>query len=147
MQKEPSRHAKKYSKSLDDLHGEFYHWFSDFEKIDKTLQLVSCPLPQDPETAPQELQLELIDLQPDSILKERFNSVQRDDFYASLSEATVFKHSEDGTEDAGVVWPTCVCEQAFSVMNINKGRHRSQLTDEHLRICPENCHNQTDTRL
>jgi len=27
---------------------------------------------------------------------------------------------------------TYVCEQTFSVMNINKTRHRAQLTDEHL---------------
>ena len=31
-QKEPTRHAKKYSKSLDILHEEFCRWFSDFEK-------------------------------------------------------------------------------------------------------------------
>ncbi|XP_069571869.1 general transcription factor II-I repeat domain-containing protein 2A-like, partial [Brachyistius frenatus] len=34
---------KTYRKSLDDLHGEFCHRFSDFGKIDKSLQLVSCP--------------------------------------------------------------------------------------------------------
>ena len=35
---------------------------------------------QDPETAQQELQLELIDLQSDSVLKKKFNSVKLDDF-------------------------------------------------------------------
>ena len=56
--------------------------------ISKTLslQLVSCPLSQDP--VPQELQLELIDLQSDSVLKEKFNSVKLNDFYASLNRAT-----------------------------------------------------------
>ena len=49
-------------------------------KKDKTIQLVSCPLSQDPETAPQELQLELINLQSDSVLKEMFNSIKLDDF-------------------------------------------------------------------
>ncbi|XP_014670819.1 PREDICTED: general transcription factor II-I repeat domain-containing protein 2-like [Priapulus caudatus] len=88
MQEEAPRNAKKYSKSLEDLHGEFCRRFSDFEKIEQSLQLVSCPLSQDPETAPEELQLELIDLQSDSVLKEKFNSVKLNDFYASLNRAT-----------------------------------------------------------
>ena len=28
---------------------------------------------------------------------------------------------------------TCVCKQTFSVMTINKSRHRSKLTDQHLK--------------
>ncbi|KAL7857346.1 hypothetical protein SRHO_G00162450 [Serrasalmus rhombeus] len=43
------------------------------------------PEQEDPETAPQELQLELIDLQCDTVLKEKFNSLKLDEFYASLS--------------------------------------------------------------
>lgn len=60
--KEAPQHVKKYGKSLDDLHEEFCRRFCDFGKIDRALQLVSCPFSQDPETVPQELQLELIDL-------------------------------------------------------------------------------------
>ncbi|XP_067950552.1 general transcription factor II-I repeat domain-containing protein 2-like [Watersipora subatra] len=86
--------VKKYSESLDALHGEFCRQFSDFEKIDKSLQLVACPLSQDPETAPEELQLELIDFQSDPVLKEKFNSLKLNDFYASLNEAAFRK---DGT--------------------------------------------------
>lgn len=70
------------------LHREFCRWFSDFENIDKSLQLVSCPLSQDSETAQQELQMELIYLQCDSVLREKFNSLKLDEFYASLSTAT-----------------------------------------------------------
>ncbi|KAA8579610.1 hypothetical protein FQN60_006703 [Etheostoma spectabile] len=43
-QRVATRNAKKYSQLLDDLHREFCRRFSDFEKIDKFLQLVSCPL-------------------------------------------------------------------------------------------------------
>ncbi|KAK7881164.1 hypothetical protein WMY93_029573 [Mugilogobius chulae] len=39
---------------LDDLGDEFNRRFSDFEKIEKSLQLVAFPFSQDPETAPQE---------------------------------------------------------------------------------------------
>ncbi|KAK7134480.1 hypothetical protein R3I93_017791 [Phoxinus phoxinus] len=131
--KEASQHAKKYSKSLDVLHREFCRRFSDFEKIEKSLQLVSCPLSLDSETAPQELQLELIDLQCDSVLKERFDSLNVDEFYASLNE-TKFPNIRKLAQKMLVLFgSTYVCEQTFSVMNINKTRHRSQLTDDHLR--------------
>uniref|UniRef100_A0A3Q3X0I4 Uncharacterized protein n=1 Tax=Mola mola TaxID=94237 RepID=A0A3Q3X0I4_MOLML len=75
--KEAPRHVKKYRKSLDDLHGELYRRFSDFGKIDKSLWLVSCPFTQDPETAPQELQLELIDLQCNTASAAKFPNIQK----------------------------------------------------------------------
>jgi hypothetical protein len=132
MQKEATRNAQKYSKSLDDLHGEFCRRFCDFEKIEKSLQLVSCPLSRDPETAPQELQLELIDLQSDSVLKEKFNSLKLNDFYASLNEATFPNLRKMAQKMLTLFGSTYVCEQTFSIMNINKARHRSKLTDQHL---------------
>lgn len=131
--KQAPRHVKKYRKSLDDLHGEFCRRFSDFEKIDKSLQLISCPFTQDPETVPEELQLELIDLQCDTVLKEKFNSVKLDEFYASLSSAK-FPNIQKIAQSMLVLFgSTYVCEQTFSVMNTNKAPHRSQLSDEHLR--------------
>ena len=126
MQVEATQNAKKYSKSLEDLHGEFCHQFSDFKKIGKSLQLVSCPLSQDPETAKPELQLELIDLQSDSVTKEKF-SLKLNDFYASLNEA-IFPNLRRTAQKMLVLFgSTYVCEQTFSVMNINKSRHRSKV--------------------
>ena len=132
MQKEATRNAQKYSKSLDDLHGEFCRRFCDFEKIEKSLQLVSCPLSRDPETAPQELQLEPIDLQSDSVSKEKFNSLKLNDFYASLNEATFPNLRRMAQKMLTLFGSTYVCEQTFSITNINKARHRSKLTDQHL---------------
>nr|KAF6360044.1 hypothetical protein mMyoMyo1_011002 [Myotis myotis] len=132
-QKETIQNVKKYSKSLDDLHAEFCRRFSDVEKIDQSLQLVACPLPQNPETAPEEVQLELIDLQSDFVLKEKFSSLELRDFYASLNEATFPNIRRMAQKILVLFGSTYVCEQTFSVMNINKAPHRSSLTDEHLR--------------
>ncbi|XP_053192732.1 general transcription factor II-I repeat domain-containing protein 2A-like, partial [Scomber japonicus] len=111
MQKEAPRNTKKYSKSLDDLHREFCH----------------------PEAAPQMLQLELIDLQSDSVLKEKFNSLKLNDFYASLDEAKFRNLRRTAQKMLALFGSTYMCEQTFSLMNINKTRHRSKLTDQHLR--------------
>lgn len=75
--KETPQHVEKYRKSLDDLQEEFCRWFCDFGKIDRALQLVLCLFSQDPETVPQELQMELIDLRGD-----KFNSLKLDEFHA-----------------------------------------------------------------
>lgn len=48
---------------------------------------------KDPETVPEELQLEPIDRQYDTDMKEESTSVKLDGFYASLTAA---KHPEDG---------------------------------------------------
>ncbi|CAM5151232.1 unnamed protein product [Eretmochelys imbricata] len=123
---------ENYSKILSDLHGEFSHQFSDFEKTKKTLELVSCPLSLHYKKAPQELQLELIDLQCDSTLKEKYNSEKLEEFYASLSE-TKFPNIRKVTQKILVLFSsTYVCEQIFSLLNYNKSRYRSQLTDQHL---------------
>uniref|UniRef100_A0A8C8RUL4 Uncharacterized protein n=1 Tax=Pelusios castaneus TaxID=367368 RepID=A0A8C8RUL4_9SAUR len=132
-QKEAIQNVNKYSKSLNNLHEEFCRRFSDFEKIEKSLQLVACPLSQDPETAPQEVQLELIDLQSDAVLKENFHSLALKEFYSSLNEATFPNLWGMAQKMLALFGSTYVCEQTFSVMNINKSRHRSQLTDQHLR--------------
>uniref|UniRef100_A0A8C8R4R6 Uncharacterized protein n=1 Tax=Pelusios castaneus TaxID=367368 RepID=A0A8C8R4R6_9SAUR len=119
-QKEAIQNVNKYSKSLNDLHEEFCRRFSDFEKIEKSLQLVA-------------LQLELIDLQSDAILKENFHSLALKEFYSSLNEATFPNLRGMAQKMLAFFGSTYVCEQTFSVMNINKSRHRSQLTDQHLR--------------
>lgn len=124
---------KKYRKSLDELHEEFCCRFCDFGKIDRALQLVSCPFSQDPETVPQELQLELIDLQCDMVLKDKFNSLKLDEFYASLSAAKFPNIRRMAQRMLVLFGSTYVCEQTFSVMNTNKAPHRSQMSDEHLR--------------
>ncbi|XP_059845272.1 general transcription factor II-I repeat domain-containing protein 2-like [Hypanus sabinus] len=130
---EAGTNLKKYCESLDALHREFCRRFSDFEKIDKSLQLVACPLSQDPKTAPEELQLELIDLQSDPVLKEKFNSLKLNDFYASLGKEVFPNLRRTAQKMLALFGSTYLCEQVFSVMNINKACHRSKLTDQHLR--------------
>ena len=75
--KEVRKHANKCSKLLDDLHHEFCRRFLDFEKL---CQIVSSPLSQVAVTALTELQLGLIDLQSDYLLKEEFEALKLNDF-------------------------------------------------------------------
>ena len=62
----------KYSAITQDLHSEFQRRFQGFKAIGKPLSLISQPFNFDVQEAPIEIQLELIDLQSNNILKENF---------------------------------------------------------------------------
>lgn len=67
------------------------------------------------------------------MLKEKFNSLKLNDFYASVDEAMFPNLRRMAQNMLALFGSTYVCEQTFSLMNINKARHRSKLTDQ-LRI-------------
>ncbi len=77
---------ERYSSTLINLHAEFCRRSTDFAKIESALELVSCPLSFDSEKAPPNTQLELIDMQCDSTLKEKFQTGPVNQFYASLGD-------------------------------------------------------------
>ena len=64
-------------------------------------------------------------LQFDSVFKEKFNSLKQNDFYASLNEATFPNLRRTAQKMLVLFGSTYVCEQTFSVMNINKSRQES----------------------
>ena len=84
MMKVAPKYANKYSKSLNDLHHEFCHRFVDFEKLQKSFQIISAPLSQVTATASQQVQLELINFQSDHVLKEKFKTLKLNEFYAGI---------------------------------------------------------------
>ena len=63
---------KKYEAMFSDLHNEFTRRFEDFQIIYSDLQLVSLPFTFNVNDAQPCIQLELIDLQSSSILKNKF---------------------------------------------------------------------------
>ncbi|KAI7802668.1 putative general transcription factor II-I repeat domain-containing protein 2-like [Triplophysa rosa] len=125
-------HIERYSSTLSDLHAEFSRRFTDFAKIETELEHVSCPLSFDSENAPPDTQLELIDIQCDITLKEKFQTTPVIQFYASLDEnkfPNIKKHAQRMLVLFG---STYVCEQTYSIMNYNKAHCRSNLTNSHL---------------
>ena len=131
--KEAFKHANKYSKSLNDLHHEFCPRFLDFEKVQKSFQIVSALLSQVAATAPQEVQLELIDLQNDYVLKKKFKTLKLNEFYASPSHTRFPEIRKMAQKMLVLFGSSYICEQTFSQMNFNKSKHRSQLTDAHFK--------------
>ena len=75
-------HLRRYSSMLGALHGEFVRRFEDFQTVDSEMHMISSPFTCSVDNAPSDVQLELIDLQSDTLLSERFKSVSLLDFYS-----------------------------------------------------------------
>ena len=94
--------------------------------------ILSSPFTADFEKVPDVVQLELIDLQCDSTLKEKFQSESIDTFYASLNASKFVNLRKMAMKLRSLFGSTYICEQTFSIMNINKTKLHSNLTDVHL---------------
>ena len=70
---------------ISALDNEFGRRFADFQKLASEFDILSSPFTTDFKKAPDGVQLELIDLQCDSTLKEKFQSESIDKFYALLN--------------------------------------------------------------
>uniref|UniRef100_A0AAY5KZX0 HAT C-terminal dimerisation domain-containing protein n=1 Tax=Esox lucius TaxID=8010 RepID=A0AAY5KZX0_ESOLU len=96
------------------------------------MHMVSSPFNCSVDNAPSDVQMELIDLQSDTLLAEHFRSVSLLDFYSSLKEEN-FPHLRRHAQRIIVLFgSTYVREQTFSVMKFNKSKHRSSITDDNL---------------
>ncbi|KAG7483328.1 general transcription factor II-I repeat domain-containing protein 2-like [Solea senegalensis] len=93
------------------------------------LQLLSIAV--DVESAPVNLQMELIELQCNDTLKAKFESVSAAEFARFIPD-TMPELRTQVARTLSMFGSTYLCEQLFSLMKLNKTSHRSRLTDEHL---------------
>ena len=131
--------AAKYKVQFDTLAVEFDRRFQDFKNLEPQFNILSSPFTTEVDSAPENLQLELLDLQASNDLKEKFKSVSLPDFYKSLPD--FYKSLPDdlfpklknfAAKFLTLFGSTHICEQAFSSLKINKSKNRSLLTDINL---------------
>lgn len=120
-----------YKGKLRELFQEFEQRFKVFDDLNLEFSVFCSPFTVKPAELPVDIQLEVIDLQCDSNLREKFSSVGLDSFYQFL-----LPDYPNLTTLAGKILSmfgtTYLCEQVFSVMNINKNKLRSRLSNKHL---------------
>ena len=78
---------KEFSQALKKLHTEFQTRFQDFKNIQSSLDVFSMPFNVDPENVSAELQLEIIEMQCSTHLKQLFLNSTKLDFYRALPKA------------------------------------------------------------
>ena len=80
-----------------------------------------------------ELQLGLIDLQANEVLKEKHKEGQLAEFHCCLPDNVFLKLKKIVSKMASIFGTTYVYEQAFSKMKYVKSKHRTTLTNEHMK--------------
>ena len=126
----------RYADILQTLHDEFSSRFQDVMKIDKELSIIVAPFQCDANLAPAHLQLEILDLQNNRLLKLKNGQYENVlEFYQYLPRTRFPKLHQLAATIKSIFASTYVCEQLFSAMKRVKSAHRSRLTDSNLKKC------------
>ncbi|KAJ8362531.1 hypothetical protein AAFF_G00369740 [Aldrovandia affinis] len=124
---------RSYAADISSLAEEFQQRFRDFAAIEKEITLFPSPFSVDPDDAPDHLQLELIELQCGAECRSRHQQLPLVDFYRQLDNGRFQEIRTFAKKMLSLFGSTYLCEKTFSVMNINKNRLRTRLSDSHLR--------------
>lgn len=126
----------KYADILQTLHDEFSSSFQDVVKIDKELSMRVAPCQYDAYSAPAYLQLEILDLQNNRLLKLKYGQYENVlEFYKHLPRTRFPQLHQLAATIKSNFASTFVCEQLFSAMKRVKSVHRSRSTDSNLKNC------------
>ena len=124
---------KRYAGIVSLLIEEFKTRFADFSREEQKIMLFTQPLCFDVLCTSDEIQLELLDLQANIHLKEKFREVKFDkisknvsilDFYKVLPTDTNQFILEHAWRMASLFGCTYTCEALFSKMKYTKNRYR-----------------------
>lgn len=124
--------VKSYEKNVKCLHEEYERRFQDFKVIEQDLEIFSMPFNLDCESVKPELQLELIELQCNTELKQIFLNVSKIEFYKALSKTTFPNLKSHAQKIISMYSSSYICEQVFSTMKLRKNSVRNRLTDHNL---------------
>lgn len=126
--------GKRYASLLSRLVDEFECRFSDFRRCKLRLKMFSTPFGVEVDEAPEEYQLELVDIQSCSSFKEAFGRSDLITFYQEhIIRGNRYPNLvKNAKQIACLFGSTYMCEQFFSVMKNIKTSKRTRLTDDHL---------------
>ena len=123
----------KYVTLVEKLQTEFGSRFGDFKAHSKSYSIFARPLDVIVETAPADMQLELIEMQSSSNLQAAFKQTSLESFYRhNVPQVTFPRLHRHAVKMISLFASSYMCEQLFSRMKYTKSSCRSALTDEHL---------------
>ncbi|XP_034195086.1 general transcription factor II-I repeat domain-containing protein 2 [Osmia lignaria lignaria] len=124
----------KYCSVLDLLEQEFNGRFKDVQSLNIEFNIFATPFSVNLDTVPPEMQLELIDMKCDRMLKNKFNQAESlAHFYTGFSHIRFPLLYTLAGKILCMFGSTYVCEQLFLNMKKTKSIHRTGLTNYNLK--------------
>ncbi|PNF17745.1 hypothetical protein B7P43_G07069 [Cryptotermes secundus] len=117
---------------FSELKKQFQQRFSDPDASAEDISKFENPFNCTIEELPPNLQLEVINLQCDNMLKGKFQENNLTEFYKCLPSDEYGELRSYARGLISVFGSTYLCEKTFSKMKYVKSQYRSALTDEHL---------------
>ncbi|XP_063524319.1 general transcription factor II-I repeat domain-containing protein 2B isoform X5 [Pongo pygmaeus] len=117
-----------YIPKIAELKTEFQKRLSDFKLYESELTLFSSPFSTKIDSVHEELQMEVIDLQCNTVLKTKYDKVGIPEFYKYLW-GSYPKYKHHCAKILSMFGSTYICEQLFSIMKLSKTKYCSQLKD------------------
>ncbi|XP_023102144.1 general transcription factor II-I repeat domain-containing protein 2B isoform X2 [Felis catus] len=118
--------ALNYIPKIVELKTEFQKRLSDFKLYESELALFSSPFSVKIESVHEALQMEVIDLQCNTVLKTKYDKVGVPEFCKYLW-STYPKYRVHCAKILSMFGSTYICEQLFSIMKLSKTKYCSQL--------------------
>ncbi|XP_049644114.1 general transcription factor II-I repeat domain-containing protein 2-like [Suncus etruscus] len=117
-----------YIPQLAELQIEFQQRLGDFQAYEQELSLFSAPFSAGVENVQEALQMEVIDLQCNTVLKAKYDKVGIPEFCKHLWSSYP-KYRQHCARILSMFGSTYICEQLFSIMKLSKTKYGSQLKD------------------
>ncbi|XP_012597643.2 general transcription factor II-I repeat domain-containing protein 2B isoform X1 [Microcebus murinus] len=117
-----------YIPKIVELKTEFQKRLSDFKLYESELTLFSSPFSVKIDSVHEDLQMEVIDLQCNTVLKTKYDKVGIPEFYKYLWSSYP-KYRNHCAKILSMFGSTYICEQLFSIMKLSKTKYCSQLKD------------------
>lgn len=128
-----NKNIKKYTEQIIVLKTEFQSRFADFTAHELDFKLFGSPFSIDANSAPESMQMELIELQCNSELERKFREVPVIEFYKQYISRDSYPSLRFHALKMVAQFPsTYICEQFFSKMKLTKCKNRCRLTDDNL---------------
>ncbi|CAK9824116.1 General transcription factor II-I repeat domain-containing protein 2B [Anthophora retusa] len=119
-----------YSNMLQILHEEFSACFADLFQLQTDFDIIARPFSIDIETVSSHLQLELIDLRCNRVLKAKYLQVNNIlEFYKFLPQENFPHLHKNAARIIAMFGSMYLCEQLFSVLKRTKSVNRNCLSD------------------
>lgn len=132
QKKSPELKFSEYGDQIKSLENEFERRFLDFQGCKDEFHLFTSPLAIDVDTVKESIQMELIEIQCDSVLKQKYADVGIPEFYNYLTADRFPNVLHTIRRILAMFGSTYLCEQLFSSLKNNKTAERSRLTDQHV---------------